>query len=135
MILCLFCPIWVPGEGIYFIIRVFWCMAYFIDAIHYVEHFPLFWVQRQHYALRQQLVSLSQKAIFFLIFSHAQSIKIYLTLICHSILYKIPPVKMVISALFYQFPPVKLIQNDPYEFLIVLMWCLIKTPFRTFSAL
>ena len=31
---------------------------------------------------------------------------------------------MVISALFYQFPPVKLIQNDPYEFLIVLMWTL-----------
>ena len=29
---------------------------------------------------------------------------------------------MVISTLFYQFPPVKLIENDPYEFLIVLKW-------------
>ena len=48
-------------------------------------------------------------------------------MIRHSLLYIIPPVKMVLSALSYQFPPVKMIENDPYEFLIVLMWLMVNS--------
>ena len=48
------------------------------------------------------VVSLSlKKTNIFLISRQAQTIKIYLILMCHSILYIIPPVKMILRALFY----------------------------------
>ena len=42
-----------------------------------------------------------KKANIFLISRQAQTIKIYLILMCHSILYIILPVKMILRALFY----------------------------------
>ena len=53
-------PIWVPGEGIYFKIGVFWCL--------YLETFPVLEVPRQPYVLRPQgalLVSLAHKRRYF----------------------------------------------------------------------
>ena len=66
-------PILVPeggGEEMYFILGLFWCMAQFIDAIQYLEPFPLWGpATALRFAAARRVVSFSLTKHDFFLFS------------------------------------------------------------------